>query len=133
MGALGAPCPPRLQIYFWTHMNHHTTGSYATLTVADPGAAAATRRLQLSYTHYLPAGSDGSGACTALAAAAASAGSAELEHAQSAWTLASQVSAMRFCVEMCWGAFHSGDSSEGRQWAVSQAGSRPGSALGDNF
>jgi hypothetical protein len=85
---------PRFEeVYFWNHRNPESTGSFATVQVAAPGGGstpAATHTLQLSYTHYMPAGQDASGACAALAAATGSEGGVEPVH-QSAWTLAAQV------------------------------------------
>ena len=52
------------------------------------GSAGATRRLQLSYTHYLPASQDPSGSCGALAAAGLDGADSG---AQATWRLAAQV------------------------------------------
>jgi hypothetical protein len=82
-----------LQVYFWNHIDPAARGSFATLTVLDGvSGSGAIRRLQLSYTHYLPASQDPSGACGALVAA----GLAGDEYgAQAAWQLAAQVGAPR--------------------------------------
>ena len=83
-----------MQVYFWNHIDAAARGTFATLTVLDGqgsiSGSVTTRRLQLSYTHYLPASQDPSGACGALAAAGPNDGVSSLE-AQAAWQLAAKV------------------------------------------
>lgn len=82
------PLPPP-QIYYWQHIEPSAVVSYATLAVVD--ASGASRTLQLSMTHYLPASHDPSGACSALAAADA-AGASAADAALPAWSTAALVS-----------------------------------------
>ena len=94
LSLLNSVSPP-LQVYFWNHIDPAARGSFATLTVLDGvSGSGAIRRLQLSYTHYLPASQDPSGACGALAAAGLAGDECG---AQAAWQLAAQVSAPCAC------------------------------------
>ena len=97
LSLLNSVSPP-LQVYFWNHIDPAARGSFATLTVLDGvSGSGAIRRLQLSYTHYLPASQDPSGACGVLAAGGLDGTDSG---AQAVWQLAAQVGEAIACQAM---------------------------------
>lgn len=62
------------EIYFWQHVDFSKVGTYATVRLLS-AAGGRRHQLQLSSSHFMPAGHDRSGACSALAAAESSSSS----------------------------------------------------------